>query len=94
MTTTVKTVTLATVRRITAPHSGPYHTPAWTTEERLQRIDSMGLRISSFVEFMCKAGNHNGISAEAKEKAIAAFYEQMVIAERQLERIQHDLKLV
>jgi len=94
MTPDVKSASLAAVRRVTASHSGPYQTPAWTTEERLQRIESMGQRISGYVEFMRQVGSQNSTSAEAMEKAITAFYEQMVIAERQLERIQHDLKLV
>jgi len=62
-------------------------------EERLQRIEAMNRRINAYVRFRCKAGNLNGTSAEAKDKAVAAFYERMAALERQLGRIQEDLQL-
>jgi hypothetical protein len=68
-------------------------TPASTTEERLQRIEAMGQRIASYVQFMCQIGQLNGTSAEAKEKAVAAFYERMVVLERHLGRIHDDVRL-
>ena len=82
-----------------APHPvaglplSPWQTPPWTTGERLQRIEAMGQRINGYVQFMCQIGNLNGTSAEAKEKAVVAFYEQMVVLERQLGRIQDALQL-
>ena len=64
-----------------------------TMEERLPRIEAMNRRINAYVRFMCKAGNLNGTSAEAKDKAVAAFYERMAALERQLGRIQEDLQI-
>ncbi len=68
-------------------------TPPWTTEERVRCIEEMGQRISAYVKFMCKLSNMSGTSAEAKEKAVTAFYERMSILERQLGRIQEELQL-
>jgi hypothetical protein len=73
----------------------PAHPPtlALTAQERLQGIATLGQRINVYVQFMCAVGNLSGTSAEAKEKAIAAFYEQMVALEGALCRIQEDLRL-
>jgi hypothetical protein len=62
-------------------------------EERLRCIEAMNQRFNGYVQFMGKVGQLNGTSAEAKEKAVAAFYERMVVLERQLGRIQEDLQL-
>jgi hypothetical protein len=67
--------------------------PPWTTEERLQRIKALGQQIDKYVEDMCQVGNLNGTSGEAKDKAVAAFYERMVVLERQLGRIREELHL-
>jgi hypothetical protein len=67
--------------------------PPWTTEERLQRIRALGQRIDKYVEDMCAVGTLNGTSAEAKDKAVAAFYERMVVLERQLGHIREELHL-
>ncbi len=75
------------------PPDGPWQTPPWTTTERLKRIEAIGRRINGYVQFICKVGNLNGTSAEAKEKAVTVFYERMVVLERQLGRIQEDLQL-
>jgi hypothetical protein len=64
-----------------------------TPEERLQRIEALGNRITAYVRFMCDTANLSGTSAEAREKAAAAFYEQLVLAERRLGRIQEGLRL-
>ena len=90
--------------RVTAP-SGPatplaeampvstWPTPPWTLEERLQRIEAMGQRISGYIRFICQVGSLNGTSTEAKERAVAAFYDRLTAAEGQLSRIQEDLRL-
>jgi hypothetical protein len=67
--------------------------PPWTTEERLLRIQTMGRQILGYIEYMCQVGSLSGTSAEAKERAVTAFYERMVVVERQLGRIQEDLRL-
>jgi hypothetical protein len=64
-----------------------------TTEERLQCIEAMGRRIDGYVEYMCQSSSLSGTSVEAKEKAVASFYERMVILERQLGRIHDELQL-
>lgn len=68
-------------------------TPPWTTQERLQRIEAMGQRIDSYIKFMCQIDSLTGTSAEAKERAVIAFYEQMVAVESQLRSIQEDFRL-
>jgi len=68
-------------------------TPPWTTEERLHRIEVLGQRINDYVQFMCQVGNLNATSAETKERAIVAFYEQLVVMERQLAHIHDGFQL-
>lgn len=72
---------------------GPWLTPPWSLEERLQRIEIMGQKIDGHVRFMCQVGSLDGASTEAKERAVAAFYERMVIVEKQLGRIPENLRL-
>jgi hypothetical protein len=68
--------------------------PAGTMAERLLRIEAMGRRITTYVEYMCKLGDMGGgASLEAKERCVAAFYERLVIAENQLSRIYEGLRL-
>jgi hypothetical protein len=83
----------AAVRPAALPAAGPWATPPWTMEERLRRIEAMGQRIHGFVEFMCKIGSMNGSCDSSKEKAVTAFYERLVIVERQLGKIQEDVQL-
>lgn len=64
-----------------------------TLEERLQRIETMGQRISTYIQFMCQVASLNGASAEVKERSVAAFYERMIVVERQLRGIQECLQL-
>ena len=45
------------------------------------------------VQFIGQAAQMTGTSAEAKERAVAAFHERLVVLERQLGRIQEDLQL-
>lgn len=71
----------------------PWHTPPCTTEDRLQRIEIMAQRINQYVDFMCQVGSLNGSCVEAKERAVAAFYAQLIVVERELGRIQRDLQL-
>jgi hypothetical protein len=73
--------------------AGPWLTPPWTNEERLQRIEALRQRINGYVEYISRVANLSGTSAEAKDKAVAAFYERMLILERLLGRIQEELHL-
>jgi hypothetical protein len=62
-------------------------------EERLLRIEAMGKRIASFVEYMCSVRDLTTTSDEAKEKAVRAFYEKILLVERQLANIHDEFKL-
>ena len=75
------------------PPAWPSPTPAWTTQERLLRIQTMSQRINGFVKFICEIEELNGISTEAKDRSVLAFYEQMVALEHRLDRIQEALRL-
>jgi hypothetical protein len=72
--------------------AGSWLTPPWTLEERLRRIETMAQRINGYIGFMSQVGSLNGTSTEAKENAVTAFYEQMVLMECQLGRIQEDFR--
>ena len=63
-----------------------------STEQRLERIDVLGQRIAGYVRFMCQADS-NGSSPDARAKAIDAFYEQIVVLERQLGNIHENYQL-
>jgi hypothetical protein len=65
----------------------------WTLEERLLRIRDLGQRINGYVQFMCQAASLDGSSAEAKDRAVTAFYERLLVVESQLGRIHDDLRL-
>jgi hypothetical protein len=78
--------------------AGPWPPSAWaspplTTEERLKCIEALGERIAGYVRFISAVGTLDGSSKELKERAVAAFYEQMALVEGQLRRIQDDLRL-
>lgn len=83
----------------TKPSAQPFvsrlvaRTPPLTIEERLQRIEALGQRVNGYVQYMCQAAQMNNTSAEARDKAVVAFYEQMVLLECHLGRIHDDLKL-
>jgi hypothetical protein len=78
--------------------AGPWPPSAWaapplTTEERLKCIEALGERIGGYLRFMSAVGTLNGTSQEQKDRAVAAFYEQLARAEGELRRIQDDLRL-
>jgi hypothetical protein len=75
------------------PPGSPWPTAPWTMEERLRRIEAMGQRINGYIEYMAKVRALNSTSGEAKEAAVTAFYERLVILEQQLGNIQRDLQL-
>jgi len=85
--------TIATAPALAPLLTGFWQPPPDTTEQRLQRIEAMGRRINGYVEYLCQSGSRNGTSVEAKEKAVASFYERMIIVERQLGRIHEELQL-
>jgi hypothetical protein len=67
--------------------------PVLTTQQRLEAIEQMLERVSGYVEFMRGVDALKGSSAEAKEAAVVAFYERMVVLERQLGGIAEGLRL-
>ena len=75
------------------PQADSWLTSPRTLEDRLLRIEALGQRISGHIQFMCQVASLEGTSAEAKERAVTAFYERMVVVESQLGRIQGDLRL-
>lgn len=62
-------------------------------EEHVKRIELLGERINSYIQFMCQAVNSKGCSAEMVDKALAAFYKQVVLAENQLRQISDEFRL-
>jgi hypothetical protein len=71
----------------------PSQPPCLTTEERLLQIELLGQRINGYVQFIREVGVLGGSSAEAKARAVADFYEQLVLLEGRLRRIHEDLRL-
>ena len=93
---------MTTAAKASAPRdggqAGPWPPSAWaapplTTAERLKCIEALGERIAGYVRFMSAVGTLDGSSQELKERAVAAFYEQLARTEGQLRRIQDDLRL-
>src|SRR3979409_1128109 len=83
-------------RPIPAPVAEESQPAAWqtaplTTEERLQRIQALGKRVEGYVQYMCKVGSMASTSTEAKDRAVAVFYDRLILFERDLHRIQEEL---
>ncbi len=72
---------------------GPWLTPACTMAERLHRIEGLGRKIEGYVNFMRQIEGVAGVSDEAKDHAITAFYDKLVLVEKQLSRIHETLRL-
>ena len=68
-------------------------TPPVTTGDRLLRIRALGKRIDGYIRFMCSVGRLDGSSAEAKEEAVAIFYDRLLNLEQELGRIQEGFLL-
>ncbi len=64
-----------------------------TVDERVHRIEVLGKRIESYIQFMCQVPAMTGTSSEVKERAITAFYNQLILVEEQLARIHDELRL-
>lgn len=61
--------------------------------EYLERILTLGHRVETYVKFMKKIEGVPGTSAETRYKALTAFYERMLMFDRELGRIQEELQL-
>jgi hypothetical protein len=95
-------VTTLATRAKARPLAGPgelepldesWAVPPSTMEEGLQRIQTLGQRIKVYVQFICAVGKLDGSSAEAKQKAVAVFYDRLLLMEQELGRIQEALRL-
>jgi hypothetical protein len=75
------------------PPPTPWQRPCLTTEDRLQQIELLGQRINGYVQFIREVGALGGSSDEAKDRAVANFYEQLAVLDGRLRRIQEDLRL-
>src|SRR5262249_52397279 len=93
MTTPVKSSSPKVPLPTEAPSSAPWSTQPANMEERLRRIGVMMKQIAGYVQFMDQVGTLSGNSGEAKERAVSAFYDRMVVLERQLARIHEELQL-
>jgi hypothetical protein len=90
---TTKTISRRAVRpTVEIPPDIGLTTP-WTTEERLVHIQALGVRIERHIRFIGTVAKLTGTSAEAKDKAVAIFYDRLLSLEQQLERIQEELEL-
>jgi hypothetical protein len=88
----------ALLSRPATPPSGwpsiwPSQPTPQTNGEFLERIEALARSIQSHVQFISQVGDLKGTSAEAKEKAVAAFHGRMAEVERQLGLITESLKL-
>jgi hypothetical protein len=70
-----------------------FPTAPTTTEGLLLHVRALGQRIDGYIHFMCAVSRLNGASAEAKQKAVAVFHERLAAMEKELGRIQEDLRL-
>lgn len=94
MTAKVKKAALAAARSaMPGPRTLPGQLPPSSLEECLEHIEAMGKRVNGFVEFMCQVESLTCMSAEAKERAVHAFYHKLVVLERELRTIHDGFKL-
>jgi hypothetical protein len=68
-------------------------TPPATAEEFLLHIGLLGKRVEGHVTFMCGVERLCGTSSEAKNKALAQFYQRLVAMELELNRVREELEL-
>jgi hypothetical protein len=92
MSAKVKARSVATVAVAETP-ADDWHEPPATTRDCLARIRTLRQRIDDQVRFICAVGKLEGTSAEAKQKAAAAFYDRLRHLEQALGRIQEELRL-
>jgi hypothetical protein len=77
----------------TPPPGGRPRASLLTTEQRLEGIESMRQRVNGYAEYMRQSAGLRSTSSEAREQAIAAFYDRMATFERELSRIEEGLRL-
>jgi hypothetical protein len=89
----VKGPSVATLPPVAEPPADEWQEPPATTKDCLARIRTLRQRIDGHVRFICALSKLEGTSAEAKQKAAAAFYDRLRNLERALGRIQEELRL-
>ncbi len=67
--------------------------PAVTTQEQQIHVQALGKKIEAYILSICAAGGPNRASGEVRDKAVRAFYECVLAAERELRRIHDDFQL-
>lgn len=67
--------------------------PPSTLPEHLVHIKGLGQLVTGYVQAMGKVDKLSGVSAEAKARAVVAFYEQLAIMETRLRAIHESLQL-
>jgi anti-anti-sigma factor len=63
-----------------------------TTDEGLRAIEQMAEQVNGYVQLIRRIDSLQGSSAEAKEKAVAAFHARLTALERQLGRICEEVQ--
>jgi hypothetical protein len=79
--------------RLDTPLPPPPLPPCLTTADRLEQIEVLGQRINGYIQFIREVGALGGSSGEAKDRAVADFYEHLAVLDGRLCRIQEDLRL-
>ena len=81
----------------TLPEIAVKSMPAVTTTggsaDRLRDIEIIGERINGIVRFMCGIEGLAGTSGESRERALVAFHDSLVTAEKRLAHIQDKFRL-
>jgi hypothetical protein len=75
------------------PPGGRPRAAVLNTEQRLEGIESMRQRVNSYADYIRQSASLPSTSREAREQAIAAFYDRMATFERELSRIEEGLRL-
>jgi len=93
MSTKTKARPSANAVREIEPLTDSWFASAYTTEDRLIRIQALSEKIDDHIEFMHKVESLTGTSSEAKEKAVETFYDSLLVMEQHLKRIRENLQL-
>jgi hypothetical protein len=70
-----------------------WNVPPANMGECLERIRALGHRVDNYVRFMKGIDGVKGTSAESRSRALTAFYERMLMFDRELGRVQEELQL-
>src|SRR4051812_251296 len=73
---------------LTSPSS-----PSDRITDLLEEVQELAKRIAGYVDFVADIPKQPGMSTESRERVIAAFHERLVVAEKQLCKVQRDFRL-